>query len=152
MCVTVRLSTQTGAQDTKERDDFVSDNIDLRLICPLLFSCPGNQQKQNRGGLQAPALEKKVNKSGEKAFSTTTFCCTMGARLHLPAVANTLLPVAFFILTLLPHSLQGNPAEEENTSSSPLLQRVKRGWVWNQFFVLEEYTGLEPLYIGKVSV
>ena len=31
-----------------------------------------------------------------------------------------------------------------------LLRRVKRGWVWNQFFVLEEYTGLEPLYIGKV--
>uniref|UniRef100_H2V8I9 Cadherin-20 n=1 Tax=Takifugu rubripes TaxID=31033 RepID=H2V8I9_TAKRU len=33
---------------------------------------------------------------------------------------------------------------------SPLLRRVKRGWVWNQFFVLEEYTGLEPLYIGKL--
>ncbi|XP_041923724.1 LOW QUALITY PROTEIN: cadherin-20-like [Alosa sapidissima] len=31
-----------------------------------------------------------------------------------------------------------------------LLRRVKRGWVWNQFFVLEEYTGLEPLYIGKL--
>nr|XP_006634610.1 PREDICTED: cadherin-20 [Lepisosteus oculatus] len=28
--------------------------------------------------------------------------------------------------------------------------RVKRGWVWNQFFVLEEYTGLEPLYVGKL--
>uniref|UniRef100_A0A8C2ZBJ4 Cadherin-20 n=1 Tax=Cyclopterus lumpus TaxID=8103 RepID=A0A8C2ZBJ4_CYCLU len=31
-----------------------------------------------------------------------------------------------------------------------LLHRVKRGWVWNQFFVLEEYTGLDPLYIGKL--
>lgn len=28
--------------------------------------------------------------------------------------------------------------------------RVKRGWVWNQFFVVEEYTGTEPLYVGKV--
>ncbi|KFO74303.1 Cadherin-22, partial [Cuculus canorus] len=27
--------------------------------------------------------------------------------------------------------------------------RVKRGWVWNQFFVVEEYTGTEPLYVGK---
>lgn len=71
----------------------------------------------------------------------------MGDRLHLPGLASTLLPVALGILTLLPHSLLGKPAE-----SSPLLQRVKRGWVWNQFFVLEEYTGLEPLYIGKVSV
>ncbi|XP_063307907.1 cadherin-12 [Pelobates fuscus] len=29
-------------------------------------------------------------------------------------------------------------------------QRVKRGWVWNQFFVLEEYMGNEPQYIGKL--
>lgn len=31
-------------------------------------------------------------------------------------------------------------------------ERVKRGWVWNQFFVVEEYTGTEPLYVGKVNV
>ncbi|XP_039419572.1 cadherin-22 [Corvus cornix cornix] len=30
--------------------------------------------------------------------------------------------------------------------------RVKRGWVWNQFFVVEEYTGTEPLYVGKIPV
>lgn len=76
----------------------------------------------------------------------------MGDRLHLPAVASTLLPVALGILTLLPHSLLGKPAEEEHAGGSALLHRVKRGWVWNQFFVLEEYTGLEPLYIGKVSI
>uniref|UniRef100_UPI0037E7CD67 cadherin-7-like n=1 Tax=Semicossyphus pulcher TaxID=241346 RepID=UPI0037E7CD67 len=29
-------------------------------------------------------------------------------------------------------------------------QRRKRSWVWNQFFVLEEYTGDEPLYVGKL--
>uniref|UniRef100_A0A3P8Q0R6 Cadherin domain-containing protein n=1 Tax=Astatotilapia calliptera TaxID=8154 RepID=A0A3P8Q0R6_ASTCA len=28
--------------------------------------------------------------------------------------------------------------------------RRRRSWVWNQFFVLEEYTGDEPLYIGKL--
>uniref|UniRef100_A0A3Q3EMD5 Cadherin N-terminal domain-containing protein n=1 Tax=Labrus bergylta TaxID=56723 RepID=A0A3Q3EMD5_9LABR len=69
-----------------------------------------------------------------------------------PAVSSTLLPLALCILTLLPHCLLGNPTEEESKGSSALLRRVKRGWVWNQFFVLEEYTGLEPLYIGKVSV
>lgn len=31
-------------------------------------------------------------------------------------------------------------------------ERVKRGWVWNQFFVVEEYTGTEPLYVGKVCL
>ena len=29
--------------------------------------------------------------------------------------------------------------------------RPKRGWIWNQFFVLEEHIGPEPQYIGKVS-
>ncbi|KAG7455402.1 hypothetical protein MATL_G00256250 [Megalops atlanticus] len=28
--------------------------------------------------------------------------------------------------------------------------RQKRSWVWNQFFVLEEYTGDDPLYVGKL--
>ena len=29
--------------------------------------------------------------------------------------------------------------------------RPKRGWVWNQFFVLEEHMGPDPQYVGKVS-
>lgn len=29
-------------------------------------------------------------------------------------------------------------------------KRRRRSWVWNQFFILEEYTGDEPLYVGKV--
>lgn len=29
--------------------------------------------------------------------------------------------------------------------------RPKRGWIWNQFFVLEEHMGPEPQYVGKVS-
>ncbi|XP_028832015.1 cadherin-7a [Denticeps clupeoides] len=28
--------------------------------------------------------------------------------------------------------------------------RQRRSWVWNQFFVLEEYTGDDPLYVGKL--
>lgn len=31
-------------------------------------------------------------------------------------------------------------------------QRSRRSWVWNQFFILEEYTGDEPLYVGKVQI
>nr|XP_023652577.1 cadherin-22 isoform X1 [Paramormyrops kingsleyae] len=37
--------------------------------------------------------------------------------------------------------------EDKGTMSH---ERVKRGWVWNQFFVVEEYTGTEPLYVGKI--
>lgn len=32
------------------------------------------------------------------------------------------------------------------------IQRFKRGWVWNQFFVLEEYMGSDPQYVGKVGM
>ncbi|XP_069778600.1 cadherin-7-like isoform X1 [Narcine bancroftii] len=35
-------------------------------------------------------------------------------------------------------------------SHLPSHHRVKRKWVWNQFFVLEEHIGTEPLYIGKL--
>ncbi|KAK7887251.1 hypothetical protein WMY93_026872 [Mugilogobius chulae] len=34
-------------------------------------------------------------------------------------------------------------------ASWDVLHRNRRSWVWNQFFVLEEYTGNEPLYVGK---
>ena len=30
--------------------------------------------------------------------------------------------------------------------------RPKRGWVWNQFFVLEEHMGPDPQYVGKVRL
>lgn len=32
-----------------------------------------------------------------------------------------------------------------------MLHRTKRGWMWNQFFLLEEYTGTDTQYVGKVS-
>lgn len=31
------------------------------------------------------------------------------------------------------------------------LRRSKRGWMWNQFFLLEEYTGTDMQYVGKVT-
>lgn len=46
-------------------------------------------------------------------------------------------------------------AELSRSSSKPYFQsgrsRTKRSWVWNQFFVLEEYMGSDPLYVGKVG-
>uniref|UniRef100_G3TYW4 Cadherin 9 n=1 Tax=Loxodonta africana TaxID=9785 RepID=G3TYW4_LOXAF len=30
-----------------------------------------------------------------------------------------------------------------------MLRRSKRGWMWNQFFLLEEYTGTDTQYVGK---
>ncbi|XP_030630851.1 cadherin-20-like [Chanos chanos] len=52
-------------------------------------------------------------------------------------------------LVMLAQGLTGDGVQED-TAGEKLLKRVKRGWVWNQFFVLEEYTEQKPLYIGKL--
>ncbi|XP_031439789.1 cadherin-7-like [Clupea harengus] len=41
----------------------------------------------------------------------------------------------------------GPHADGDSLETHP---RHKRSWVWNQFFVLEEYTGNDPLYVGKL--
>ncbi|KAJ8259275.1 hypothetical protein COCON_G00182870 [Conger conger] len=46
-----------------------------------------------------------------------------------------------------PRTSDKGKAKDEGLMSH---ERVKRGWVWNQFFVVEEYTGTEPLYVGKI--
>ncbi|XP_040209514.1 cadherin-20 [Rana temporaria] len=41
--------------------------------------------------------------------------------------------------------------KDEKSENKPFPHhRLKRSWVWNQFFVLEEYTGTDPLYVGKL--
>lgn len=52
--------------------------------------------------------------------------------------------------TVLSGSPKPLPEGQEDNLSDKLHQRMKRSWVWNQFFVLEEYTGTDPLYVGKV--
>uniref|UniRef100_A0A1A8QF99 Cadherin 7, type 2 n=1 Tax=Nothobranchius rachovii TaxID=451742 RepID=A0A1A8QF99_9TELE len=49
-------------------------------------------------------------------------------------------------------STSGDLEKSPHSDPDPwdVLQRHKRSWVWNQFFVLEEYTGNEPLYVGKL--
>ncbi|KAJ8279940.1 hypothetical protein COCON_G00070060, partial [Conger conger] len=39
----------------------------------------------------------------------------------------------------------GTPGDEGR-----VLQRSKRGWMWNHFFLLEEYTGSDYQYVGKL--
>lgn len=39
----------------------------------------------------------------------------------------------------------------ERGKEGQVLHRSKRGWVWNQFFVIEEYTGPDPVLVGRVG-
>ncbi|XP_052015576.1 cadherin-10 isoform X5 [Apodemus sylvaticus] len=47
--------------------------------------------------------------------------------------------------------LQQTTAESHaQRSDGKILHRQKRGWMWNQFFLLEEYTGSDYQYVGKL--
>ncbi|TVH64010.1 Cadherin-8 [Bagarius yarrelli] len=51
-------------------------------------------------------------------------------------------------------SLEDRPSSESDTSQlegRQVLHRAKRGWVWNQMFVLEEFSGPDPILVGRVS-
>lgn len=37
-----------------------------------------------------------------------------------------------------------------NLDEMPSQSRSRRSWIWNQFFVIEEYSGPEPVLIGRV--
>ncbi|XP_047674708.1 cadherin-8-like [Tachysurus fulvidraco] len=50
-------------------------------------------------------------------------------------------------------SLETRPSSESETSHPEgrrVLQRSKRGWVWNQMFVLEEFSGPDPILVGRL--
>ncbi|XP_066519509.1 cadherin-20-like [Hoplias malabaricus] len=59
----------------------------------------------------------------------------------------TLIIMLLMLLTLTEGLLRDKVEKDLRVHSR---SRVKRGWVWNQFFVLEEYTEQKPLYIGKL--
>ncbi|CAI9162009.1 unnamed protein product [Rangifer tarandus platyrhynchus] len=50
-----------------------------------------------------------------------------------------------------PVLMSGSPLELNRLSEEPrILNRSKRGWVWNQMFVLEEFSGPEPILVGRL--
>uniref|UniRef100_A0A672FXL1 Cadherin 6 n=1 Tax=Salarias fasciatus TaxID=181472 RepID=A0A672FXL1_SALFA len=46
---------------------------------------------------------------------------------------------------------RGKKTVSGRSSGLGLLKRVRRGWMWNQFFLQEEYTGSDYQYIGKLQ-
>ncbi|XP_077580310.1 cadherin-6-like [Stigmatopora nigra] len=57
-------------------------------------------------------------------------------------------------LALSPSGLRAHGVPGKSSDAVPeknLPRRVKRGWLWNQFFLQEEYTGSDYLYIGKLQ-
>ncbi|XP_041488162.1 cadherin-9 isoform X1 [Microtus oregoni] len=66
------------------------------------------------------------------------------------------------IWTCILHTVDNSPLQAKANShllrkmanltkdDGKILHRTKRGWMWNQFFLLEEYTGTDTQYVGKL--
>uniref|UniRef100_A0A8D0G6Q3 Cadherin 11 n=1 Tax=Sphenodon punctatus TaxID=8508 RepID=A0A8D0G6Q3_SPHPU len=50
----------------------------------------------------------------------------------------------------LNHTRPSLHGHHEKGKEGQVLHRSKRGWVWNQFFVIEEYTGPDPVLVGRL--
>lgn len=82
---------------------------------------------------------------GRKAVALLLLC----ALLELPLSGHSLRSLrrgGAVVTGRRPPGLMGQDA------NGVPLRRSKRGWMWNQFFLLEEYTGTDMQYVGKVSV
>ncbi|KAG8563099.1 hypothetical protein GDO81_015933 [Engystomops pustulosus] len=92
-------------------------------------------------------------------FSTT--CVTMPERLG-EMLMDIWTPFFILWIAVLPHAYMA-PRNESYVLSTEVttelngiideqkvLNRSKRGWVWNQMFVLEEFSGPEPILVGRL--
>lgn len=88
-------------------------------------------------------------------------CGTMPERLT-EMLMDTWTPLIILWITVLPsvcmapmNQSQVLPSGSSTglkrlTEEQRVLNRSKRGWVWNQMFVLEEFSGPEPILVGRV--
>ncbi|XP_053252586.1 cadherin-7 isoform X2 [Podarcis raffonei] len=108
----------------------------LRGSGPLGLKASGSAaaRRERRAGKEAAR-----NKQGEEEkmkFGKVEFC-------HFLQIIALFLCLSGMSQTELPRS-RSKPYFQSGRS------RTKRSWVWNQFFVLEEYMGNDPLYVGKL--
>uniref|UniRef100_A0A671UVR2 Cadherin 11, type 2, OB-cadherin (osteoblast) n=1 Tax=Sparus aurata TaxID=8175 RepID=A0A671UVR2_SPAAU len=57
--------------------------------------------------------------------------------------------VSVFAVVLVGH-MSLHRHRQRGGKEGQVLYRSKRGWVWNQFFVIEEYTGPDPVLVGRL--
>lgn len=111
----------------------------------------------------------KMKHNLKNHFSSNTF---QGNRQYIEfdfllklQIMRTYHCLPLFIWTYMFHAIDAIPFQEKTNSNLPnerivsltqdegkILHRTKRGWMWNQFFLLEEYTGTDTQYVGKVRI
>lgn len=130
------------------------------MICYYSFQISSESQAEN-------IKEERRNDTGYSAVKTDTSRRGVLTAQTLDQVIR-MRTYRYFLLLLwvgqpyptvstpLSKRTSGFPAKkrvlELSGNSKSELNRSKRSWMWNQFFLLEEYTGSDYQYVGKVGV
>ncbi|XP_028283377.1 cadherin-18-like [Parambassis ranga] len=117
-------------------------------------SAPNNKLSSQSGFIQ------RSNSSGTqypRTFYNTSLASLSNPRSHSklrPSLQTDTNPKSNSSKTSIPNSRTSIRAQRNQTklkdTDKDSYHVPKRGWIWNQFFVLEEHIGTEPQYVGKL--
>lgn len=117
-------------------------------------STPNNKLSLQSGFIQ------RSNSSGTqypRTYYNTSLASLSNPRSHSklrPSLEIDTNPKSNSSKTSIPNSRTSTRAQRNQTklkdTDKDSYHVTKRGWIWNQFFVLEEHIGTEPQYVGKV--
>ncbi|TMS09615.1 Cadherin-18, partial [Larimichthys crocea] len=107
------------------------------------------------------SLSSPNQRSNSSGTRNPTYYNVGLASLSNPKSHSKLRPSSQTITNAKSHSQISNPSFRTSfrtqRNQTKLLDtdkdshhRPKRGWIWNQFFILEEHIGPEPQYVGKL--
>lgn len=99
--------------------------------------------QENRGNLTNGGVKDVINAFSPVSGSEEEYAAQPGLRLET-AVPGVLPVRTGDRSKWVTRSEDGRPPAEPRA-------RRRRSWLWNQFFVIEEYRGPEPVLIGRVS-
>ncbi|KAK7129345.1 hypothetical protein R3I94_017526 [Phoxinus phoxinus] len=101
-----------------------------------------------------PAVEETEPEPGEKAPDRSTLSDASVIRLTPPSgLKNSTQEVQTIMIGSQEAESSGDihrTVTGPNLGEMPPQPRSRRSWIWNQFFVIEEYSGPEPVLIGRL--
>lgn len=111
-----------------------------------------SQSKPEGLWLIDPSPNSKWSCWEDRTFVTSTSYTSAKMRTILLGIVWLCLGMYLDALSLTGRRIEteGGEGTEAAITGDKVLKRVRRGWMWNQFFLQEEYTGSDYQYIGKV--
>ncbi|MEQ2240592.1 hypothetical protein ILYODFUR_016688 [Ilyodon furcidens] len=147
-------STDVLFEQIKELGRHSQDaEADVTPLLTLAFQLSGNNSAKKRKMLNHPQLRTEITVNGNKRSSLTNGedgGVIDGLTLVQYSEEETYSDKR--VTEVQPGRTRGDfeKVKESEGSHSLRIHRRRRSWLWNQFFVIEEYRGPEPVLIGRV--